>query len=291
MSVKGKVSILSANFNNGPFLVDFFQSIACQSYRNIELVFVDDASTDSSDAIVLSILETFPFRVNYIKLEENVGFAAALNIGLKECEGDFIARIDPDDIMSSERINKQVGFLKNNPDISIVGSNVQYFKDSLRNIVGSSNFKSEDEWIRNKYFSAEYGMMHGTLMFRKSTFFDIEYHQDEVPAEDYALLARMIKKEIKGYNLNETLTFVRIHSSSVSNELPITTITKLFILRRDILGIDFLFHQMVFKYLHFKYYRKYLYAESYFLRVLFLSLSAFFSPYKSILAVLNKIRF
>lgn len=288
MSGNGKVSILSANFNNGPFLMDFFQSIACQSYRNIEVVFVDDASTDFSDEVVLSVIESFPFKINYIKLKENVGFAAALNIGLKSCSGDFIARIDPDDIMDVERINSQVKFLNENINISIVGSNVKYFKDSLQNIVGSSNFKSDDEWIRNKYFSAEYGMMHGTLMFRRDVFFGIEYHQDEVPAEDYALLARMIKQKIKGYNLSEALTFVRIHSNSVSNELPITTITKLFILRRDILGIEFFFHQMIFKYFHFKFYRKYLYNDSYFLKALYLCLSALFAPIKSIFAILNK---
>lgn len=267
--MKEKVSILSANYNNGGFLDDFFDSISKQTYENIEVVIVDDASSDNSDSIIKNWTGKLPFHIEYISLNENVGFANALNIGLKYCSGKYIARLDPDDFISNNRIEMQVKYLLENKDVSMVGSNAKYYQNDSGNFIGSSNFIKNSDWIVSKYRDAEYGMMHGTILFRKECFLNVNYNQSHVPAEDYALISRMIVSGCKPANIDEELTFVRIHSSSVSNNLPFSTIIKLFILRNEIFNIDFDFINIMFKYLHFKFYRKFLSERKYFVRLFF----------------------
>jgi hypothetical protein len=190
--------------------------------------------------------------------------------------------------MHQDRIGKQVECFKKNPDLSIVGSNAIYFKDRLSQVIGSSNFKSDYDWIKEKYLSAEYGMMHGTLLLRSDVFEHVKYSQDEVPAEDYSLLSRMLDKQYIAFNLEENLTFVRIHSNSVSDSLPITTITKLFCIRQEVYGIGFSFFLMLSKYLHFKFYRNYLKSVGVFAKMFFLFLSSFFAPLKAVSFILDK---
>lgn len=289
MKESQKVSILSANFNNAKFLDDYFDSIAKQTYCNIEVVFVDDGSTDNSNAVVKSYQSHFKFPINHIELTHNIGFANALNQGLEYCDGEFVVRIDPDDTMSPDRIEKQVEFLLSNLEYSVVGSNASYFQVSPSKPISSSNFRSDFNWIKNKYFQAEYGVMHGTLMLRKSVFDNVKYYQDEVPAEDYALLSRIIKLGYKVNNIEDTLTQVRIHSNSVSNSLPLMTITKLFILRRDILNVNYSFCSVLLKFFHFRFYRNYLKSSNIFVKYIYLLCAVFFAPTKSCGVFFSKI--
>ncbi|CAD6366533.1 Undecaprenyl-phosphate 4-deoxy-4-formamido-L-arabinose transferase [Shewanella hafniensis] len=290
MSLKQKISILSANYNNGEFLDDFFESINSQTYKNFELVIVDDSSTDNSCEIIQSWCDKSFFDIKFIKLDINHGFANALNIGLKHCDGDYIARLDPDDTMSVTRLERQLKFLCDNPNIHIVGSNALYFQTSPISPVGHSNFLTNTEWIESKYRAAEYGMMHGTLLLRRAVFNNVSYFQDEVPAEDFALISRMIHAGYKTKNIKDILTNVRVHNGSVSNNLPLTTISKVFILRRDIFGIDFTIYEMLSKYFHFHFYRKFLRSTGFLSRYFFLFLSGVFAPFKVFKIILSKIK-
>ncbi|WP_311748195.1 glycosyltransferase family 2 protein [Proteus penneri] len=282
------VSILSANYNNGHYLNDFFHSIENQSYTNFEIVIIDDCSTDNSDEIIRQWILKGNLSINYIKLPKNLGFANALNTGLAHCKGTYIARIDPDDVMHPSRLEKQIKILTEKNEISLVGSNAYYFQESINNLVGHSNFRSEPKWIKNKYLSGEYGMMHGTIMFKATLFKDIKYSQSEVPAEDYSLISRMIKSGNTPLNSIEKLTYVRIHDNSVSNDLPLTTIIKVYILRMEIFNIKTSTLAMILKFFHFKFYRNFLKSKHFYSKIFYLSLSVLCSPIKAFKIIYNR---
>src|SRR5690606_31416504 len=97
------VDIVCANYNNGPFLRDFFDSILASTVRPQSIIFVDDGSTDGSLDICEDYVERIP-ELQVVVLADNVGFANALNIGLSHARAKYILRIDPDDILNPRRI-------------------------------------------------------------------------------------------------------------------------------------------------------------------------------------------
>lgn len=282
------ISILSANYNNGHYLNDFFHSLETQSYTNFEIVIIDDCSTDHSNEIIRQWIAKGTLSINHIKLPKNLGFANALNAGLEQCRGTYIARIDPDDMMHSSRLEKQIKILTKESEISLVGSNAYYFQESTNNPVGHSNFHSDPKWIENKYILGEYGMMHGTIMFKAALFKEVKYSQSEVPAEDYSLISRMIKLGYKPLNSVEKLTYVRIHDRSVSNELPLTTIMKVYILRKEIYNIKISTIKMILKFFHFKFYRNFLKSKNFSSKTFYLFLSVLCAPIKVFKVIYNR---
>ena len=106
------ISILCANYNNANYLDEFFNSIINSTYSVKEIIIVDDCSTDNSCEIIENYSKILD-NIILIKLDKNVGFANALNEGIKYVTAKYILRIDPDDVLASDRIEKQYDFLFN----------------------------------------------------------------------------------------------------------------------------------------------------------------------------------
>lgn len=231
------ISILCANYNNGRYLNKFFNSIINSTYFVKEIIVVDDCSTDNS----LEILENYSKALDnlvLIKLNKNVGFANALNEGIKYVTAKFILRIDPDDMLASDRIEKQYNFLLNNNDIDIVGSNICYFYNNFRDCKSKSNFPQNHNEIMQRYLDGSHGLVHGGVMIKSHLLKENLYRQEYVPAEEYDIFSRLLSTGFIAYNLDDILTFVRIHEKSVSNNMPFSTVKKTFLLRKEIWGID-----------------------------------------------------
>lgn len=270
------VTILSANYNNAKFLAEYFESILMSEALPESVVFVDDASTDNSLDIVEQYIEQYINRgvnIKLIALERNVGFANALNIGLEHCSTKYIMRLDPDDYISSNRIGLQYNYLINNPNIDAVGSNAIYFRDKI--IINKSNFIANEKIIQSRYRSGEHGLLHGTIMIKTELLKQYKYRQENVPAEDYDIFARMVKDGKYFYNLVEPLTYVRIHESSVSNALPFRTVKLTYQLRDKIFQTTTPAIIIFFNYLHMKMYRKYLFENKIFHKYCYLIVSSF----------------
>lgn len=122
-SIEKLVSIISPCYNGEKYVCKFLDSLLNQTYSNIELLFVDDASTDCTSEIVKSYVEKFKKRgysLIYIKQEVNKGQSAAINLGLKVASGEYVAWIDSDDIYYPNAIEERVDFLKKNIEIDFV---------------------------------------------------------------------------------------------------------------------------------------------------------------------------
>lgn len=116
MQNKPLVSVIIPTYNRGRLILDSINSVLNQTYKNIELIVVDDCSTDDTEKTVKSIDDS---RIKYIKLEKNSGACVARNKGIEISRGEFIAFNDSDDLWLPEKINSQLDFLyENNAEIS-----------------------------------------------------------------------------------------------------------------------------------------------------------------------------
>lgn len=280
------ISILIANYNNGKYLECCIDSIMKSSILPERIIVVDDGSTDDSVS-VLERLSLSNLIIKLVKLDKNVGFANALNCGLKFLDTEFVMRLDPDDCIKPNRIELQVNFLINNNKVGVVGSNVYYFQDNLNNIVGESNFEREHSWIEKKYFEGEHGVMHGTTTSRSNLYKCYQYRQEFVPAEDYDIYSRMLRGGVVFENIKEPLSLIRIHKDSVSNTLRFDTVHKTFALRELIFGIKYSKLITKISFVSRKHYRLALFSSSSFEKIYHLLVAGLLNPK----AVLRRLRF
>ena len=121
------VTIITPCYNGEVFLDQYFESVLAQTYPNLELIFVNDGSTDRTEKIALSYREKLEARGIIYKYlyKPNGGQASAMNVGLKEMTGEYLVWPDSDDVITPDSIEKRVAFLINNPDYVWVRSNVK----------------------------------------------------------------------------------------------------------------------------------------------------------------------
>lgn len=206
--MSGLISVVLPVFNAEQYLAPAVSSMLKQSYRNIEVIAINDGSTDRS----LEILNSFKdSRLKIINNEKNCRLIKTLQVGLTAATGDYIARMDADDISHKDRLKHQMEFMIANPETAVLGT---WFEFMNMNTVVKFPVNSFD--IQNRLlFSNSVG--HPTVMInRKIVGSDLYYSEDFVHAEDYELWCRLSRK-YKIANLDKVLLRYRIHASQVSN--------------------------------------------------------------------------
>ena len=106
------VSIIMPSYNTGKYIAETIRSVLAQTYANWELIIVDDCSSDNTDAVARQFLSDE--RIRYIKNEKNGGAALSRNRALREAKGKWIAFLDSDDLWESDKLQKQIAFMKDN---------------------------------------------------------------------------------------------------------------------------------------------------------------------------------
>lgn len=204
------LSIILPVYNSEKYLAESIESIINQTFSDFELIIINDASTDGSREIALKYASKDK-RILVIENKYEKGLYGALNSGLELCNADYIARVDGDDINELNRLEIQINFLKENPDISIVGSGYQLFGNgSNRKIFHpSSSVKLAWKFLTNTYFC------HPSVMFRSSILQTINQYP-KVTCEDFAFFSKIIQ-EHKGRNIKKILVHYRQHGTNYSN--------------------------------------------------------------------------
>lgn len=110
------VSVLMVNYNRGTTIGESIKSVLAQTYTDLELIIVDDGSTDDSCSVIESIKDP---RIKLYRLEQNEHISHATNYGFQKVTGAYLARIDSDDVWYPQKLEKQITFLKNNPEYKI----------------------------------------------------------------------------------------------------------------------------------------------------------------------------
>jgi hypothetical protein len=208
------LSVVLPVYNAEEYLAEAIESILAQTYTDFEFLIIDDGSTDGSlDIINLHAREDQRIRVI---ARSNLGLVKTLNEGVARARGEYIARMDADDISRPERFKQQVDFLNSNPRCVVLGTSVVLIDDSGRELATWHCFL-HDVSIRHA-LPAEGCIPHPTAMLRKSAVLEVGgYKEDYLAAEDYDLWHRLAQVgELN--NLAEPLLYKRESSTAVSGK-------------------------------------------------------------------------
>ncbi len=217
---KDLVSVIMSNYNTPEeYLRASIESILNQTYQNFEFIIVDDCSTDNS----LSIIESYTDdRIKIIRNSQNLGITKSLNRALAVARGEFVARMDADDISLETRFAKQVEFLKNHPNHIVCGTGVR--------LIGDWQTKHNDEFVcrlipdKETYqihllFGNYPNIVHPSAMFNHNLLIEhnITYNENYPLAQDYRMWVSC-SEAAECANIPETLLKYRVHSKAVSND-------------------------------------------------------------------------
>ncbi|MFB5085889.1 glycosyltransferase [Psychrobacillus sp. PGGUH221] len=233
------ISVIMTVYNGEKFVADSIKSILNQSYSNFELIIINDGSKDNSRDEIRKYIDDI--RIKYIELKENKGVGAAICRALEFAKGEYIAKVDADDIYDKDRFIKQVEYLNNNPEVAIVDSLISYFPDSvvveesqrynyIKNILEKQVNSIINEKTIQKYLYWFSCITHSTIMYRSNIFENFSYNEKLRISEDYELFYNLNKANYKIHKIPETLGYIRISDGS-------TTVLESEVLTKTILEI------------------------------------------------------
>ena len=204
-----KVSVIIPVHNSSKYLSECINSVVNQTYKNIEIIVVDDNSNDSSLSIINSYKDK---RIKVIKLKKNMGVSIARNKGVIKASGDYICFIDSDDYWYKDKLEKQVKFMENNNYIFTYGS-----YGYLRNNVVVHRAK-----VPRKITYKE--ALKNTTIFTSTVMFDMSklkkedlYMPDIRLGQDTSCWWKILRKGITAYGMDEMLVVYRVGNKSLSS--------------------------------------------------------------------------
>jgi glycosyltransferase involved in cell wall biosynthesis len=207
------VSVILSCFNCEKYVESAVDSIRNQTYKNLEILITDDCSTDCSYTILKRLAEK-DSRIILMRNEVNLKLAKNLNKMIAIAKGEYIARMDADDISLPDRIEKQVLWLENHPDYGILGTDAWRINDNGNKTLSGKIPVTNEEINRAKYYINPF--YHPSVMFRGNIIKNFKYNEDLVVTEDYELWFSILEKN-KGFNLKQKLLLYRDYSESTSN--------------------------------------------------------------------------
>lgn len=208
-----KVTVLMPVYNGQDYLKSAIESVLNQTYSNLDLLIINDGSTDDSDKIITSFSDN---RIIYIENESNLGLIKTLNKGLKMIEGEYIVRMDADDICLPHKIEKQVDFMDDNKHIAVSGTSVKKFNKS--GFLKQEYVRTAPEDLKTQLLFGS-PLRHPTVILRNSIFVKEEYGYDIMldTVEDYGLWEE-IAENYPLSNLKEPLLEYRINNQGITQQ-------------------------------------------------------------------------
>lgn len=204
------ISVLLPVYNAEEFVKEAVDSILCQTFTNFELLVLNDGSTDNSMELVTHFKDK---RIRIINNDGNKGLIYTLNKGIQEAKGEYIARMDADDIALPNRFERQIKYLQKHKEISILGSNVETFGNEAK----ITNYPINDEEIK-LHMLFENPLCHPTVMFRKSIFLEnnLSFNSKALHMEDWWLWFDAAQKNMRFHNLEDVTLRYRYENQNIT---------------------------------------------------------------------------
>jgi glycosyltransferase involved in cell wall biosynthesis len=237
MGDKQRVTVLMAVYNGSRFLHDAINSILCQSYRDFEFLIVDDASEDDTASIIDSYQDE---RIKVLRNQSNIGLTRSLNRGIDFAKGDYIARMDADDIALLNRLSLQVEYLDSHPSCAVVAGKVLFIDGNGK----GKGYWNDDQVTTSaeeicRYLPKANCIAHPSVMIRRSVLDQYRYDERHPVAQDYDLWLRLCRDGYRIEKIPEVLLKYRINPLSItekgrrgSSELKNIKTKSLFLLDR-----------------------------------------------------------
>ncbi len=214
---KDLISVVMSNYNTDEaYLRASIESILNQNYKNFEFIIVDDCSSDNSVSVIESYSDK---RIRLIRNQKNMGLTKSLNVAINDAKGEFIARMDADDIALPQRFEKQVDFLRKNPEHIACGTAIKILGSHKDGKIISRTIPDVETFRIYLLFGNYPNIAHPTAMFNHTLLkkHNVKYDEKCLLAQDYKMWVDC-SKHAPCYNLDEVLLLYRVHDKAVSVE-------------------------------------------------------------------------
>lgn len=203
-----KISVNIACYNSEKYIARTIESVLAQTYRDFEIVIIDDGSTDGTGAIVRSFRDG---RIRYF-YKDNEGLSRTRNRGIEESLGEYIAFIDHDDVWVPEKLEKQIALFEGDPVLALVYSNFYRLFDDGSKVLAHAKEQPAGYAFERFLYNYPVGLL--TAMIRKRSFSEIGPAFDErlKIAEDFDVFMRILFRNKAAY-IHEPLALYRMHEN------------------------------------------------------------------------------
>jgi glycosyltransferase involved in cell wall biosynthesis len=221
------VSVVIPSYNSACFVCEAVESVLGQTYRDLDIIVVDDGSNDET----AEVLDRFRGRIRYV-FQPNQGLSAARNRGIREASGELIAFLDADDVWLPEKLEKQLACLAANPRAALVHSDVIFWDQEPGDKHRKENGRSEFDGPCYERFLVNSRVLPSATVIRRECLAKVGLFDESLRrVEDYDLWFRLARHYELAY-VDEALLLYRIHPSSLSRNHLAMRLGELLVVRR-----------------------------------------------------------
>ena len=202
------VSVVIPAYNYAVFLPRAIESVFCQTYRNYEVIVIDDGSTDNTADVVIAAE-----RVRYF-YQENKGLAAARNAGIEKSKGQYLLFLDADDWLEPDALEKNYEALKDKSAVAFVSGNYYFLRAATNQLNPVTAAIHDNHYIR--LLEGNYIGMHATVLFQRWVFNTFRYDESLASCEDYDLYLRIARRHPVMHHAPVIATYY-FHASGLSH--------------------------------------------------------------------------
>lgn len=208
------ISVLMSVYNCAQTITESLNAILSQTEPDWELILCDDGSSDETPRLLREFAEKHPEKVTILQNETNLGLSASLNRCLAAAKGEFVARMDGDDLCSKDRFEKELRLLREHPEYAVVSTDMECFDDEgIWGLMRYPTNPPEEDFVHGTPFC------HAACMARREVLQKIGGYS-ELPryarVEDYHLWMKLYQAGFKGMNLHEPLYQMRDDRNAAS---------------------------------------------------------------------------
>jgi glycosyltransferase involved in cell wall biosynthesis len=223
------VSVIMPAYNYSHYIREAIKSLQAQTYARWECIIVDDGSTDDTHKVVSGLAEQ-DGRVRYV-YQEHARLPAARNNGLRQCSGDYVQFLDADDLLETRKLERQVAYLEQHPEVDIVYGSVRYFGSERPDELLYSMAPANQRWMPETSGQGNAVLLKlvdrnilavNSALLRRNIIADVGFFDEAVPLLedwDYFIRCAAWNKHFHFYNTQGTLALVRRHESSISQNV------------------------------------------------------------------------
>lgn len=202
------VSVIIPVYNSSKYLRECIDSVLKQTYKNLEIIIIDDRSTDDSVDIINSYKDK---RIKFIKLKKNSGVSICRNKGIDLATGEYITFIDSDDYWDIDKIKKQVKFIEKN-DYTFIYSNYAFLKNGKKHITHVPKSITYKEALKNTTIFTSTVMFNMKHLKKKDIYMPIIKR-----GQDTATWWKVLRNGVTAYGMDDVLSIYRVGKSSLSS--------------------------------------------------------------------------
>jgi len=205
-----KVTVIIPSYNHSAFIIDAINSVLNQTYKDIELIVLDDGSKDESPEILKRLKENNKFT---LILKQNEGVCATLNKGIELATGDFITFLASDDLMPAHKISEQIEVMTQHPDVDVIAGAIKIIDNN--NIPVSTRVPKYLGLVTFDQMLERNQVIAPTAMFRKITFKKYGLYDPECVIEDYYMWLKILNQKGKILNTENIWAYYRVTTTNL----------------------------------------------------------------------------